>query len=97
MLSKKQWLLLTIGWFILTPGVFFLSERFMDIDIILYPSVLLLLVSMIFGPTLIGVLMPLPFTPKWNRARRFVVFLTYFVCYVFIWLFARFCFMMNWC
>ena len=49
MLSKKQWLMLTIGWFILTPGVFFLSERFMDIEIILYPSVLLLLVSMIFG------------------------------------------------
>ena len=54
----SQWSLLAGGWLIVTFILFYLSERFKDIDAVLYPSVFLLILSMLLGPGLIAGMLP---------------------------------------
>ena len=92
----KHWGLFTAGWYILTFGVFFLSEKFKDVDAVLYPSVFILIFSMLFGPALIGTMLPLPKTAELARLRRIVLFVTYVVCYLSMRGLSLLCFRLHW-
>lgn len=89
--SWKCWWLFTTGWFILTAGVLFLSEKFNDIDAILYPSVFILILSMLIGPGTIGILLPLPFTQEALLVRRVAPFISYCVCFFLMRMFYLLC------
>ncbi len=69
-LPLKKWLVAVLLWYLVTFGVFYLSERFNDIDAVLYPSVLVLIFCCLVGPYCVGMMCPTgnnSFTPVMKR------------------------------
>ncbi|MBR6420365.1 MAG: hypothetical protein IKS42_08515 [Oscillospiraceae bacterium] len=92
----SQWSLLAGGWLIVTFILFYLSERFKDIDAVLYPSVFLLILSMLLGPGLIAGMLPPPKTPEDAALRRIAPFFSYIICYALIAGLTRLFLRMGW-
>ena len=90
--KRKHWALLTAEWFIGTFGVFFLSEKFRNVDAVHYPCVFLFILSMLLGPGAIGAMLPLPKNADQAALRRAAPFLTYVACYLAEWGLAHLCF-----
>ena len=88
----KHWGIFTACWFLGTFGVFFLREKFKDVDAVIYPSVFILIFSLLIGPGMIGLLIPLPRNEDYVRLREVSVFVSYFICYMAMRGLAHLCF-----
>ena len=91
----KHWGILTAGWFLITFGVFFLSEKFKDVDAVIYPCVFILIFSMLIGPGMIGAMLPLPKTQDGAKLRSIAPFISYVVCFLVMRGLSLLCFRMG--
>lgn len=92
----KHWGILTAGWFIITFGVFFLSEKCKDVGAVRHLCVCIFILSMLLGPRYIGAMLPLPKNEDQAALRRVKPYLSYVVCFLTIWGLAHLCFRMHW-
>lgn len=87
----KHFLLTLAGWYLLTFTAFFMSEKYKDVNWIVYPCVFILIFSMLLGPAVVGAMTPLPKTPQEGESRYVMPLVIYAVCWIPMIVLARLC------
>lgn len=77
-----NWCIMAVIWFLGTFGVFFLSEKCKDVDAVMYPSVFILILSMLVGPGMIAMMLPPPKNADQAELRKVAPFISYVVCFL---------------
>ncbi len=96
MKSKRYWVLNVIVWFCMTFGLFVISEKFRDVNWVLYPSVFLLIMSLLLGPGTLALLTPHSENPKTEQLRTLMWPAMYIGSYALMRMLSLFCFRMHW-
>ena len=93
----KCWGIFSIGWLVLTEGAFILSEKFRDVDWIMYPSLFIMLLCAAIGPGAIVLLFPpmAKLDGKPWMITKIPIVLGYVVCFLLIRLFSMLFFQLN--
>lgn len=88
-LTMPQWLCTAAGWYHVTFGVFYLSEKFNYIDAVMYPAVFILIFLMMLGPGTVALLCPPPKTEKGAALRAWLPLIAYALGWGSMWLTSR--------